>query len=187
MGRLRRFVAAWAGVLAVILLILRFVCLSPFMTKASLIESAVVLALLLALLLGYRYFDRSPLLADVELPLDAACDLQQGPCSVALPQGGRLRLELSPRPVKVMSSLSIGVEVLGAAQAAKVLVDFAGVDMNMGFNRPQLDAVGDGRFSGETMLPACVTGRMTWRATVLLESDGRRVAAPFHFDAGRTT
>jgi hypothetical protein len=65
-----------------------------------------------------------------------------------------------------------------------VPVDFAGVSMNMGFNRPALAQAGPGRFAGQAVLPVCVTGRMTWQATVLIDAGSRRIAVPFRFEAG---
>jgi hypothetical protein len=56
--------------------------------------------------------------------------------------------------------------------------------MNMGFNRPALAPAGPGRFAGQATLPVCVTGRMTWQATVLVEAGRTRIAVPFRFDAG---
>jgi hypothetical protein len=47
-----------------------------------------------------------------------------------------------------------------------------------------LQADGEGRYSGRTTLPVCVTGRMIWQATVLADIGSRRVAVPFRFEAG---
>ena len=90
---------------------------------------------------------------------------------------------LTPRPIPVAAPLDMVVELEGR-QAERVSVDFAGVSMSMGFNRPALADQGGGRFSGSTSLPVCVTGRMTWQATVLIETGGTRIAVPFRFDAG---
>jgi hypothetical protein len=64
----------------------------------------------------------------------------------------------------------------------RVEVDFAGVDMNMGFNRVALKPVGQGTFAGTGMLPVCVRARMTWEARVLLHTDAGLLAASFRFD-----
>jgi hypothetical protein len=154
-------------------------------SKSLLVDSAMILALILIGVVGYKL---SPLLlpkADVTISPDSGCDLHHGACTASLPQGGKLRFTLVPRPIPVMSPFEMVVELEGAgAVADKVAVDFAGVDMSMGFNRPDLHAVGAGRFTGEAILPVCVTGRMTWQATVLIESGRTRTAVPFHFDAG---
>lgn len=153
--------------------------------KSLLFDSAMILALILIGVIGYKL---SPLLlpkADVTLAPDPGCDFDHGPCTASLPQGGKLRFALTPRPIPVMSPFEVVVEFEGAGAAAdKVAVDFAGVDMSMGFNRPALHANGAGRFTGRAILPVCVTGRMAWQATVLVESGRTRTAVPFRFDAG---
>lgn len=151
--------------------------------KSLLVDSALILALILIGVIGYKL---SPLLmpkADVSLMPEAGCKLENASCSATLPDGGRIRLALSPSPIPVSSPLDMTVEVAGL-EADKVEVDFSGVSMNMGFNRPVLAAAGPGRFAGRTTLPVCVTGRMEWQATVLVEGGSRRIAVPFRFEAG---
>lgn len=148
-----------------------------------LVDCAVVLALVLVGVVGYKL---SPLLmpqADVVGEPDPACDLHRAPCTARLPGGGRLEFSVTPRPIPVAAHIEIAVEIAGRS-AGRVEVDFAGVSMNMGFNRPTLTAAGAGRYTAQTSLPVCVTGRMTWQATVLIEAEGMRIAVPFRFDAG---
>lgn len=152
-------------------------------SKSLLIDSAMILALILIGVIGYKL---SPLLlprADVTVAPDPSCDLQHGPCGASLPQGGRLLFSVMPRPIPVSAPLVLTVELESVA-ADQVAVDFAGVSMNMGFNRPALERTAPGRFVGQATLPVCVTGRMTWQATVLVESGSQRIALPFRFDAG---
>ncbi len=151
--------------------------------KSLLVDSAMILALILIGVVGYKL---SPLLlpkADVTAFPDSGCDLQRGSCTALLPQGGRLSFSMAPQPIPVTTPFDMLVELEGMS-ADKVVVDFAGVDMSMGFNRSNLQATGAGRFTGQATLPVCVTGRMTWQATVLVESGRTRIAVPFRFDAG---
>lgn len=117
----------------------------------------------------------------VRAPLDPACDLRTGPCRAAFPQGGMVRLGIEPREIPVMRPLKLRVEVAGL-EPDGVEVDFAGVDMNMGFNRVRLARTAPGRFEGEAMLPVCVRDRMDWEALVLLETVDGRLGAPFRFE-----
>jgi hypothetical protein len=152
-------------------------------SKSLLVDSAMILALILVGVVGYKL---SPLLlprADVYLQPDPGCDLHQAPCTTALPTGGRLRFSLTPRPIPVTQALEVVVEIEGAG-ADKVAVDFAGVDMSMGYNRIALQPVESGRHVGRTTLPVCVTGRMLWQATVLVDTGRTRIAVPFRFEAG---
>lgn len=155
-------------------------------SQSLLVDSAMVLALILIGVVGYK---ASPLLmpkADIVATPDPACDLHRGACRVALPSGGSLSFSLTPRPIPVIAPLAMQVELEGA-NADRVSVDFAGVSMNMGFNRPGLEPVAGAagrRFSGQATLPVCVTGRMIWQATVLVESGAQRIAVPYRFEAG---
>lgn len=152
-------------------------------SKSLLVDSAMILTLVLIGVIGYKL---SPLLmpkADVTANPDPGCDLHRGICAAPLPAGGRISLALTPHPIPVTAPLELTVEVEGV-NADAVAVDFAGVNMNMGFNRPRLAPAGAGRFIGQATLPVCVTGRMTWQATVLVETGSTRIAVPFRFDAG---
>lgn len=154
-----------------------------FPGKSLLVDSAMILALILIGVIGYKL---SPLLlpkADVVVQPELGCDLHRAPCTAVLPQGGRLIFSLSPRPVPVTQPIEMEVEIDGPG-ADKVTVDFAGVDMSMGFNRTTLRAIDAQRHVGQTTLPVCVTGRMLWQATVLVEIGRTRIAAPFRFEAG---
>lgn len=153
------------------------------MSKSLLVDSAMILALVLIGVVGYKL---SPLLlpkADLTVSPEGGCDLQSGSCGAVLPQGGRLKFSLSPRPIPVSDPIALVVALEGM-EADRVTVDFAGVSMNMGFNRPRLAPGGPGRFVGQATLPVCVTGRMVWQATVLVETGQTRIAVPFRFEAG---
>lgn len=145
------------------------------------------IALLAAALAITAAVKLSPLLnppQEISLPLNAACDLHQGPCATPLPGGGRLEISVEPRPIQVLKPLKLQVRVTGF-KAGAVEVDFAGVDMKMAFNRPRLVPGKDGLFTGEATLPVCVRDKMSWQATVLVESDGKRIAVPFRFETKR--
>ncbi|MDP2811699.1 MAG: hypothetical protein Q8O34_16295 [Rhodocyclaceae bacterium] len=148
--------------------------------KHLLIDAAIVLALLLTAAAGYWL---SPFLlpkADVAATPMAGCNLHRQPCAATLPGGAAIELSVTPRPIPMIRPLRLEVAVTGI-EARKVEIDFAGKDMNMGYNRPVLAAEGPGRFVGQTTLPVCVTGEMAWKATVLVETGRERIAAPFLF------
>lgn len=113
-------------------------------------------------------------------PLDKACDLRAGPCSSTLPSGGRISLVIQPKAIPLIKPLKLQVEIEGI-NAQSVEVDFVGIGMEMGFNRPKLAPVAAGRFAGEGILPVCVRDAMEWEARVLVQSDRGLLAAPFRF------
>ena len=147
--------------------------------------TAAMIAALIALGVAGQYF--SPLLLpklDVTATPQAGCDLQRQACAANLPEGGQVTLSIAPRPIPFLQPLHIEVTATGI-DVRRMDVDFAGASMNMGYNRIQLAARGSGRYGGEGSLPVCVSGSMTWVATVVIETDRQRIAVPFRFEVGR--
>mgnify|MGYP001221526669 CR=1 FL=1 len=153
------------------------------MNKKILIDVIGILLIALVVVVGYKL---SPLLrprVDVVIQPDPVCNLQRQSCAVKLPSGGSVELSLAPRPIPMVKPFEVQVTTSGFAPT-RVEVDFAGIDMNMGLNRPQLVAHGNGRFAGKVTLPVCITGAMEWQATVLIETGGERIAIPYRFSSG---
>ena len=140
----------------------------------------VVIGLLLAILgvVGYKLSPMRNQNADVTLPF-VSCSPVLQPCTMMLPNGHTLDFSIEPRPVKPLQPLLLKVTAEGA-EVRSVDVDFNGTDMDMGYNRVSLTRDQQG-FSGQAMLPVCVTGTMTWTATVLLTTPTQRIAVPFNF------
>lgn len=150
------------------------------MNKRILIDLIGVLLIALVVVVGYKL---SPLLlpkSDVVVQPDPACDLQRGPCRVLLPAGGGVELAMGTLPIPLVRPFEVRVATEGFT-AAKVEVDFAGVDMNMGYNRPRFADRGNGVYAAEVTLPVCISGQMEWQATVLIEAGGQRIAIPYRF------
>lgn len=153
------------------------------MNRKILIDVIGGLLIALALVVGYKL---SPLLlpkVDVTVQPDPVCDLQRQACATALPSGGRIELSTSVRPIPMVKPFEVRVAVSGLSPS-RVEVDFSGIEMNMGINRPQLMPRADGVFVAETSLPVCITGLMDWQVTVLLETGGERIAIPYRFSSG---
>ena len=112
--------------------------------------------------------------------LNPDCDLRAGPCSGDFPDGGRVVFGIQPASIPLLKPLQFEVQVEGM-DARDVEVDLKGLSMNMGFNRPKLALVEEGRFRGEGMLPVCVRDAMEWEAKVLVHTNDGLRAAPFRF------
>ena len=154
------------------------------MKKKILMDVIGILLIALVVVVGYKL---SPLLlprADVVIQPDPACDLQRQACAVTLPAGGSAELTMTPRPIPMAMPFEVQVTT-GGFVATRVEVDFSGIDMNMGLNRPQLTPRAGGSFAGQATLPVCITGTMDWQATVLIETGGERIAIPYRFRSGR--
>ena len=149
-------------------------------------------AFLAAAVIGVVVYKTWPLLHPVaaeRAALRLDCDLRAEPCTVSFASGGQVTLDIEPRGIPAVEPLTIDVRLDGLASPERIEVDFAGVDMDMGFNRaalaPVADADGTQHFRGNGMLPVCVRERMTWEARVLLYYPEGLRAAPFRFDSLR--
>lgn len=116
----------------------------------------------------------------VEAELDPSCDLRAGPCVSRLPGGSEVSFAIEPRDIPLIQPLQLNVEVKGM-DVRSAEVDFAGVGMNMGFNRPKLEAADGGQFSGGATLPVCVRNTMQWEARVLLKTNEGLISVPYRF------
>ena len=147
---------------------------------ANLWSVVALLALLLLLTVSYKLKDiLKPGVAE-SAPLNESCDLRNGPCSSKLPGGGTVTFSIAPKTIPILRPLKLDVKVEGV-EASQVEVDFTGIGMDMGYNRPQLEPVTKHEYMGKAILPVCVRSRMDWEAKVLLETDRGLVMAPFRF------
>jgi len=113
------------------------------------------------------------------LPM-SSCNVGKQACVATLPDGGQLEFSIEPRPIPSLKPLQLQATIRGS-KVRRIEVDLVGADMKMGFNRPVLEER-NGRYSGLASLPVCVTGKMAWQATVLVETGKQLVAIPFRFE-----
>jgi hypothetical protein len=155
---------------------------TPGMKKNHLATLALSLTLAILGVLAYKLAPSPPEAVTQLAPL--FCNPGLRPCASPLPGGGQLELSLTPQPIRPLQMQDI-VLTLRGLDAERVEIDFKGTEMDMGNNHALL-SFRDGRFSGQVMLPVCITGSMTWAATVRISSKQGRLAVPFHFEvAGR--
>lgn len=112
--------------------------------------------------------------------VDPDCDLRAGPCVTHLDDGGRVSFAIEPREIPTLKPLRLQVAVEGI-DAGKVEIDFAGVDMNMGFNRVKMEPAAEGEFTGNGTLPICVRDAMEWEARVLVSTRQGLLSVPYRF------
>ncbi|TXT30032.1 MAG: hypothetical protein FD131_2042 [Rhodocyclaceae bacterium] len=155
------------------------------MNKKILIDIIGLELIALVVIIGYKL---SPMLlpkADITVQPDPVCNLQREACTVKLPAGGNVTLTMGTRPIPLVKPFEVQVAASGFSPA-RVEVDFSGIEMNMGYNRPELAARGTGSYAAEVTLPVCITGSMDWQATVLIETGSERVAIPYRFSTGES-
>ena len=142
-----------------------------------------IAALLVVAVCAVALYKAQPILfpkAARSAQIDPDCDLRAGPCVSRLNDGARISFAIEPREIPVVKPLQLQVSLDGV-QADEVQVDFAGVDMNMGFNRVTLNPAEQGVFKGDGMLPVCVRDAMEWEAKVLISTREGLVSVPYRF------
>ncbi|MCB1963543.1 MAG: hypothetical protein KDF24_10315 [Rhodocyclaceae bacterium] len=126
----------------------------------------------------------SPPTAPTEITLpEAACSLNQGPCTHTLPNGVTVRFSITPHPVPVLEDIHLDAGFDGPPPD-HADVDLNGVTMKMAPNRPTLARATDGHYRATTALAICITGAMQWQAILALDYGATRYLLPFTFDAG---
>jgi hypothetical protein len=94
---------------------------------------------------------------------------------------------INPTTIPLLKPLTLDVQLEGFT-ANKVMVDIIGLNMDMGYNRPQLSIKNSQHFSGSTTLPVCTLDRMEWEARVIIETpDSGNYLIPFRFYTERDT
>ncbi|WP_291993125.1 hypothetical protein [Candidatus Accumulibacter sp. ACC003] len=152
------------------------------MTKNLLLDTAILLALAILGVIAYKLAPLFNPQTDVTLPL-SSCQLSEQACVATLPDGMQIEFSIEPRPIPALQALQLRASIRGG-EVRKLEVDFTGTEMKMGYNRPALEKLPDGRFSGQASLPVCITGRMEWHATLLVDTGKALVAVPFRFLIG---
>lgn len=112
--------------------------------------------------------------------VDRQCNLQQGPCQAVFPNGAKVTLSISPRPIRERKQIHLKVQLHGI-DAKSVYVNFLGQNMYMGYNRPKLKHVAPNQFAGTWTLASCglFVEHMEWKTMVLIQTAKQRMAAPF--------
>ena len=119
--------------------------------------AATVLILLVPITVIFFHLQGNGDIAEIA-PLDPSCDLHQTSCQSKFSDGSKVSLSIQPRPIKGLKPLQIQVQT-EAIEAQSVEVDFRGLGMNMGYNRPQLKKRSAEQYSKEAAehrpVPAC--------------------------------
>ncbi|MCU7800103.1 MAG: hypothetical protein KZQ70_08145 [gamma proteobacterium symbiont of Lucinoma myriamae] len=143
-----------------------------------LISGVLIVALLFAGYYKVEMAQKNNIIAQIEP--DKSCDLQKTACTLKLPGGGKVTLDIQPKPIPLVQNIDITIntEVL---KAEAVTVDFKGTTMNMGPNNVTLKASTPELYSGKGMLPVCIRNSMEWQADVYLQTSEGIIVAPFIF------
>jgi|GEM_PF-599407 len=115
----------------------------------------------------------------------SGCDLGLGPCTERFDDAHGVTLNITPRPIRVISPLSVVATFPGPA--SNVRVTFTSTTMDMGTLTVNLAKQPDGTFAVPTALPLCTKSTMRWQAAIDVDLDGEAHRASFAFTTERST
>ena len=142
--------------------------------------TVALLTLVLLLVVSYKLKDMLKPTVAATAQLDENCDLRKAACTSKLPGGGSVTLSISPNDIPILRPLQLDVKVEGV-EVSTTEIDFTGIGMDMGYNRPKLEPITKTQFKGKAILPVCVRSKMDWEAKVLLQTERGLIMAPFRF------
>lgn len=149
------------------------------------LAAAVILIILLLVAAYYKNERSRSEHLMIRVTPEHACDLQKSACSLETPNGGRVTLNITPKPIPLVQELTIEVQI-ASMQAQQVAIKFNGTDMDMGPNNVTLQAQEQGVFTGNGLLPVCIRNRMQWQAEVYVQTERGIIIAPFIFATQKT-
>lgn len=110
------------------------------------------------------------------------CDLNAGSCRLTQ-DGWTLTFSLGPAPIASLKTLYADVAISGIDVEGVTLL-LEGRDMYMGLNETRLQPeTANHHWQGTTELAVCSTGRMTWRARLLIDTHSTNYETWFDFEA----
>jgi hypothetical protein len=150
----------------------------------------LVASIILMLSLGFIAYYKSESITELEITaqaeLDKSCNLNKQACTLTIPKVGKITFSILPQPIPLVTELSLSVKT-DIKDIDQIVVDFAGIDMQMGPNKVLLNEINTlkstGReYSGKGMLPVCIRYSMNWLASVYIETSDGLYMAPFQFE-----
>lgn len=111
------------------------------------------------------------------------CDLSKSVCEITINNQDTFTLKLNPQPLKTESA--VNVELLAnSLNYEPQSIDISGVELNMGYIRPEFDKTGPSIFKTSFFLPVCELKEMSWEVTVRFKSKDQAPVTPvvkYHF------
>lgn len=128
----------------------------------------------------YNYALLKPQQKKIYFLPESDCNLQLGPCQFTDPQIGTMQITITPQPI--LANQKLNIKVTYEKDLIKDMkIDFYGINMNMGYNRPTLQKTGD-HFSGMGALPICTVKKMLWSITVLYTVEQKTYGKKFSLE-----
>ncbi len=127
---------------------------------------------LISIAIGSIVFNGQTALAeDPDLRTYKKCNFHQSACTVSM-SNRTVTLDIRPKPVKAMRTLTFALEVSGEPLTTRPYIDLDMPGMVMGPNRVLMKPVGGDSYEGEGFIVKCPSGLKVWCAKVTLPGVG---------------
>lgn len=118
--------------------------------------------------------ERFPKSKPLQLSKNKACDLSKADCLLKIGKS-EFKVSLSPRPAKLQQKMNL---VLTPTDSSTDLnpteVDLQGIELNMGYLRPQFKKSSEGFYTASFELPFCELKKMNWVLTFIFSAETKQ-------------
>lgn len=97
------------------------------------------------------------------------CAIHLKKCKSSWSKKEFITLEASPLPVTHNRVTTFRV-IVSSDKVIPTELDFAGINLNMGYLRPQLKKIGKNTYSAQMQIPFCEEKEMKWKVSVLFRN-----------------
>jgi len=158
--------------------------------KSNTVRNAILqVGIVLVIVVGYFLIDFSSLYQSLKgeakfITQVSTCDLHETPCSIKIQDGTTFQLEINPKSIPLMESLTFSIKS-NNSKLENLYLNIYATNMFMGdFNLP-IKNLGNGNYEAIGTLPTCPVGNMQWNADIRVEKIDKTIGARFQFKTGR--
>lgn len=118
--------------------------------------------------------ERFPKSKPTRLVKNKRCDLSKADCLLKIGTS-EFAVSLSPRPAKLQQKMNLLLKPKNSGlHANPVEVDLQGIELNMGYLRPQFTKTPEGFYSASFELPLCELKKMNWLLTFIFSNETKQ-------------
>jgi hypothetical protein len=153
--------------------------------KSTILQVGIVLFIVV----GYFLIDFSSLYQSFKgeakfITQDFSCNLHKTPCSIKMQDGTSFELEINPKTIPLMQSLTFLIKS-NNENLKDLYLNIYATNMFMGdFNLP-IKNLGNGNYEAIGTLPTCPVGDMKWNADIRIEKLNETIGARFQFETDK--
>lgn len=105
------------------------------------------------------------------------CDLSKSVCEIKINDKDTFVLKVSPQPIKTESELQVEL-MANSLNYEPQSIDISGVELNMGYIRPEFQRLNASIYKTSFTLPVCELSTMNWVATVYFKTKDGHLKTP---------